>query len=323
MLFFFVSGLSALFAEIDYNTIYQMAIMSHNTYCGIYDNKWINTTLDQVTNISISDKDVNAYLFTNIEKNIGVVAFKGTSISLLGFNNEIDKDDYLLLENDLKTSDGDKFNDNLFFSCCFYKQSNLFEMCDVCDVVNNQICLGLLNKKVCCKECYYRSLDFSLNYINIVKEIIKNAMGIIDFEKSKIIFTGHSLGGFLASVSSILYNKQAITFETPGGKHYLKLLNMTGSENIKNIYNYGHNADPIFNGNCGSTCSMFGYNINTKCHFGYKCLYDAKGKLGYTESILNHRIGYIIKNVIPKWGYELPECIIDNECVDCDDWEYQ
>lgn len=319
MLLFLVNIVNALFLEVDYNTVYQMAVMSRNTYCGIYDNKWINTTLDQVMNVSISNTDVNAYLFTNNEKTIGVVAFKGTSVSLFGLNSDFD--DYLLLENDLESSKSDKYNDNLFFSCCFYKQSKMFNSCDLCENnANNQLYMNseLLNK-TCCKDCYSGTLDYSLNYINIVKKIIENVMTIIDFEKSKIIFTGHSLGGVLASVSSIMYDKQAITFETPGDKHYLNLLNMKASTNI---YHFGHNADPIFNGNCGSTCSSFGYNINTKCHSGYTCLYDAKGELGYTESILNHRIEYIINNVIPKWGYKLPDCKIDNECKDCEEWVF-
>lgn len=64
-----------------------------------------------------------------------------------------------------------------------------------------------------------------------------------------------------------------------------------------------------------STSSNDKYNDNL---FFSCCFY----KLGYTQSILNHRIEYIIKNVIPKWKQDLPECIIQNDCEDCKEWVY-
>lgn len=75
-------------------------------------------------------------------------------------------------------------------------------------------------------------------------------------------------------------------------------------------------------GTCGNTCWTFGYNIYTKCHSGYTCTYNAKEKLGYTESILNHRIDSIIKNIIPHWENDFPECIQDITCSDCESWDY-
>jgi putative lipase involved disintegration of autophagic bodies len=75
-----------------------------------------------------------------------------------------------------------------------------------------------IDKYTCCKQCYNESLNLELNYINIVKNIVEKVKTMIDFERSTILFTGHSLGGILASVSSILYNKKAITFQTPGDR---------------------------------------------------------------------------------------------------------
>lgn len=60
----------------------------------------------------------------------------------------------------------------------------------------------------------------------------------------------------------------------------------------------------------------------TKCHSGYTCTYNAKEKLGYTESILNHRIDSIIKNIIPHWENDFPECIQDITCSDCESRDY-
>jgi lipase ATG15 len=322
---FVLTYVNGLFTNIDYNTVYEMSVMSHNVYYKMTSTNWINTTLDEVVDISLSNDTVKAYFFTNKQRDIGVISFKGTSLYWDTFdNNNVSnvlnvKEDTCKIENDIKSiSSNDKYNDNLFFSCCFYKQSNLFENCKLCNDTN---------KYTCCKKCYNTSLNFELNYINIVKSIIERVKGMIDFENSKIIFTGHSLGGILASVSSILYNKRAITFASPGDSHYLDLVNNLVNEggNIKyneNIYHFGHNADPIYTGNCGSTCYALGYYIDTKCHSGYTCLYDAKKKLGYSESILNHRIEYIIKHVIPKWEQDLPECIMQDDCVDCNKWIY-
>lgn len=61
--------------------------------------------------------------------------------------------------------------------------------------------------------------------------------------------------------------------------------------------------------------------MDAKCHVGNTCLFKAKEKLGYTESILNHRIDYVIKHVIPNWETDFPECI-KQDCVDCIDWVY-
>jgi lipase ATG15 len=328
---FLLTFVNGLFTSINYNTVYEMAVMSHNVYYKTTSKNWINTTLDQVVDISLSNDTVKAYFFTNEKRDIGVVSFKGTSLywNTLDTNNNTKnvlyiKQDTCTIENSI--SSNDKYNDNLFFSCCFYKKSNLFEKCELCDDTN---------KHTCCKQCYDISLHFELNYINVVKSIIEKVKSMIDFETSTIIFTGHSLGGILASVSSILYNKKAIAFQTPGDRHYLDLVNNLSNTKYnpntkynsntkynRNIYHFGHNADPIYMGNCGSTCSALGYYIDTKCHSGYTCLYDAKKKLGYSQSILNHRIEYIIKHVIPKWEQDFPSCVIDDDCVDCEEWVY-
>ena len=310
-----------VFANIlKYETVYELAKMSNNVYYSIESNHWLNTTLDIVENRTIENDTVKAYLFTNDEKDKIVISFKGTSVywTSLHTQNTLIPDQNSVLQNEhetctLSTSGNDKYNDNLFFSCCFYKQSSLFKVCDGCQ--------GLENSE-CCGKCYGSSVEYDRNYINMVRKIIDNAKIDYDFDKVDVYFTGHSLGGMLASIASIIYDKPAVTFETPGDIHYIKRsgLNDKGSNKI---YHFGHNGDPLFIGTCGSTCSMVGYNINTKCHSGFTCLYDAKKKLGYTESVFNHRIEYIIKNVIPQWENDFPECIIDTECTECEKWNFK
>jgi putative lipase involved disintegration of autophagic bodies len=305
-----------------------MAKMSHNVYYKIRGKEWLNTTLEQVTDVSVLNDTVKAYLYK--DNTNAVIAFKGTSVYWISDQYDLEKQSeriqteriqsqqkQKLLQTDmdlvcpLSSSAHDKFNDNLFFSCCFYKQSNLFNKCDECKGDNLQ--------SECCKNCYKTSLGYVDNYINLVKDIVENVRKTVDFDNTNVYFTGHSLGGMLASVASVIYDKPAVTFESPGDLHYLILSGIGISDKV---YHFGHNGDPLFVGNCGVTCSIVGYYIDTKCHSGFTCSYDAKGKLGYTESILNHRIEYIIKHVIPNWEKDFPECIVDSNCIDCENWNY-
>lgn len=324
MLFTNVLNFSSL--VMDYNLVYDLAKMSHNVYYKLGDKMWLNTTLDNVYDLSISNETVRSYLFTNIVKDKAVIAFKGTSVYWVSETTNSENSEKYNINNDvlfsnmcdLSSSGNDKYNDNLFFSCCFYKQSSLFTKCE---------CQGSewkhgykIGKSECCINCYDNSLEYEMNYIRMIEQVVDKSRDIIDFDKVDVYFTGHSLGGMLASTASALYNKVAATFETPGDKHYLDLTNIVHKHN--QVFHFGHNGDPIFTGNCGRTCSVVGYNIDTRCHTGYTCLYDSKSKLGYTESILNHRIEYIIKNVIPKWEIDPPECNINTDCIECEFWEY-
>lgn len=307
-------------ASLDWATIYELGKMSHNTYINIDDNKWLNTTLNNVMNISITKDTVKAYLFSNDDKTKNVIAIKGTTIyfGLLKSLDTIEIFDDRSVNNkvlkfgNLSTISNDKWNDNLFFSCCFNTETNIKDC--LCDKYE---------KNMCCIKCYRESLEFEKNYLNILNTIMENVKKIIDINNSELIFTGHSLGGVLASYLGIKYNKLTVTFESPGDMHYFLLSDIINRNlNYNNIYHYGHNADPIFMGNCGSICNLLGYYIETKCHVGNTCLYDAKTKLNFTESIFNHRIDVILKDIIPNWETDLPKCNINKECIDCEKWEY-
>jgi lipase ATG15 len=291
-----------------YKLIYELAVMSNNVYTYINQSNWIDLPNYTVKDITNDNNTIKSFIFYN--KEISVISFKGTT-TIIGLQEEQQENVIKQQEQQvLSSAFADKFNDNLYFSCCFYKQSNLFNdlHCE-CDK-------GTFN---CCKSCYQNSTSFSLNYINIAQDIIEKIKKDIDIDFRNVIFTGHSLGGTIATIMGIIYNKTSIAFQSPGDKHYLDLI---GLKAHKNTYHFGHDADPLFMGTCGNTCWTFGYNIYTKCHSGYTCLYNAKEKLGYTESILNHRIDYIIKNVLPHWENDFPECIQNNDCLDCESWVY-
>lgn len=307
ILFYVFIMISMKFSNNTFKLVYDLAVMSNNVYTYLNHSRWIDLPNYNVNDITIDNNTVKSFLFYNNEMNI--ISFKGTT-TIFGlqegtFTNAVDHSK----SNILSSSYNDRFNDNLYFSCCFYKESNLYKsLCNPSTLESN---------KSCSKNCYNNSISFNLNYINLAKDIVEKVKNNIDF--NNVVFTGHSLGGTIATMMGILYNKTSIAFQSPSDKHYLDLIGLKAHENT---FHFGHNTDPIFLGTCGNTCWGFGYNLYTKCHSGYTCSFNAKEKLGYTESILNHRIDYIIKNIIPHWENDFPECVINNDCYDCENWVY-
>jgi putative lipase involved disintegration of autophagic bodies len=240
------------------------------------------------------DKDtVHAYVFS--DNKTAIVAFKGTSLTS-------------------KTSNNDKINDNLFFSCCFYKENTHFR--DICENDKDKI--------ICKSECFTKSLTMDNNYLQIAKELVETTNVLNEYEN--VYFTGHSLGGTLASYMGLIYNRYTATFQSPGEKHYFTNSGIQIDKNaLDKVYHFGHNADVIFTGKCNgrlSWCWMAGYNIETKCHLGKVCTYDAIKNLGIRESILTHRIDYVVDNIIPFWNGSLPDCVDDELCEDCKEWDH-
>jgi putative lipase involved disintegration of autophagic bodies len=284
--------------HVDYPTVETLAKISYDVY--MHDqSKWFDVDLNITVNISESKDTVQAYVFSDSKQEHHIVAFKGTSIY---FNSD-----------DPATIANDKYNDNLYFSCCFYKESSIF----------NETCDQFTKSNECVQSCYHKTLQYDKNYLNIAKRILSKVPNVVN---GNAMFTGHSLGGALATMMGITYNKQVVTFESPGEKHYIDSagLNYT-TEMEEKIYHFGHNADIIFTGKCQgslSTCYMFGYNIETKCHIGNVCEYDAISNLGLSESILTHPIKYVLKNILPKWNGSLPECKKRTDCIDCSNWSY-
>lgn len=260
---------------------------------------------------NISNDTVRAYVFSNEDDSINIVAFKGTSLHLSHGNDMI--------------GHNDKLNDNTFFSCCYYKEVKNLE----CDLTNkykkHEKKYDDTKEYICNKECYKKSLENQYNYYNISKNIVDTWIKTIKSDAT-VIFTGHSLGGTLATMVGITFDKHVITFESPGEKHYIDLIDLKYNKtNIDKIYHYGHNADIIFTGKCNgksSLCNLGGYIIKTKCHIGNVCEYDAINKLNIKESIFTHKIEYVIDNIITKWNNTLPECSINDNCIDCNEWNY-
>jgi lipase ATG15 len=282
-----------------YSNIYNLAEMSYNAY---NNSEWDKVPYNE-TEIPDFQDTVKGYIFSDNEDKNVIVAIKGTSLY------------WTSKKGSALSSQTDKLNDNLFLSCCYYKQTNLFN--GLCNDENKEY-------HTCSKECYKNSTSFELNYLTIAKQIIENLKKnkIIDFEKSNIIFTGHSLGGVIATYLGVIYNRPVITYESPGEKYYFDHIGLDYS-NAKNIYHYGHNADTIFTGKCNginSYCYIAGYIIRTKCHIGKTCMYDAVNKLKFTESLWNHRLKVVIDKIIPHWLNDTPICEEQKDCIDCQEW---
>jgi lipase ATG15 len=311
---------------LSYDNIYNLAVISQNAYFEEKNDISDTFTKNNTFPIGINNDTVKAYLFSSDNDKYHIISFKGTSTIF-------DKKD---------TVYNDKLNDNMYYSCCFYEQNSMFknikelkdEKCwekDVIFITQTENEENKFQKKRCKKKCYKAMENHELNYINISKKIIDNIKETlkekIDFDTNEILFTGHSLGGTLATFMGLLYNKITVTFQSPGERIYTDSVELSEEykKNANKIYHFGHNADIIFTGKCKgrlSWCYVGGYTIETKCHIGNVCEYDAINELNISESIFTHKLKYVIDNIIPNWKSKLPECKIINNCTDCENWEY-
>lgn len=285
----------------DYATVTNLAAMSYNVYMDD-TNKWYYMRPNKTTDMRVDNNTVKAFLYSNDDFSFNVVAIKGTSVYW-----------------NTNTVYNDKLNDNLFFSCCFYKQSRMFPHCNGSGPTSP-------TKMSCDTGCYRDTKEMELNYFNIGIRIVEALKHVIRLDNSTVMFTGHSLGGAVSTLLGLTYNKTTVTFQSPGERHYLQLAGIRYDEQAaQKVFHFGHNADVIFTGKCNgmlSWCYLAGYNIYTKCHVGHVCEYDAVGILNMKESIFTHRLKFVIDRVMSAWNGVLPKCDFQTNCSDCEGWTY-
>jgi putative lipase involved disintegration of autophagic bodies len=278
-----------------------------------------------ISSFGWNSNKLQGHIYTDSQNTSFVLAFKGTSFKFMNMGGP--------------TAENDQIMDNLMFSCCcaskikkMYpcnerkqdksfnltqnKQSDLTEDA----YFNTKPCDCHLQENICSYKCLYDNdrNATTLNYYLIASTIYRQLRE--SHPGAQIFVTGHSLGGAIASLIAYQYDLTAFTYESPPVLFYL--LRMQEAGLIKNglikknslvsvsnkkdfteakIYNFGNDGDPIFIGSCGFSCSLTGYVLETKYHFGLTCVYPA-----WITSINNHRIDRVIlKYIIPM---DVPVC---------------
>lgn len=296
----------------DKETIVSLALMSSNAYVRVpYEGDWRNVSdWDQLENPDSSigigwDGDgVRGHIFANEDSSSVIIALKGTSAQgITGAGDD-------------ETTEKDKVNDNVLFSCCCARVSYLWTTACDCYVKSYTCDETCLEKELYRKDRYYQA----------VLDIYRNVEA--EYPDAAIWITGHSLGGALASLLGRTFGVPAVAFEAPGELLATKRLHLPMPPGLptyqEGIWHIGHTADPIFMGTCnggGSSCSIAGYAMETGCHTGKVCVYDVVSDKGWHVTLLNHRIHTVIDGVLN--GYEdVATCKPPPECHDCYNWNY-
>ena len=64
-----------------------------------------------------------------------------------------------------------------------------------------------------------------------------------------------------------------------------------------------HTADPIPMGTCngfGTSCSLVGVALESRCHLGRTVRYDTISTLGWSSNVVNHGIAALIDGVLSR-----------------------
>lgn len=230
---------------------------------------------------------IRGHLFTTEDNSTVVVALKGTSAQFLPGGGD--------------TAKRDKANDNLFFSCCCARVS--WTWTPVCDCYKG-------SGTNCGQTCLERALVEKSFYYPAATDLYNNVSYL--YPDSQIWITGHSLGGALSSLIGMTFGVPTVTFEAPGERMAAMRLHLpmppakdpkdspVSALPITHVY---HNADPLAIGSCTgplSPCGQFGYAMESKCHAGKSIVYDTVGQLGWSSSLLSHRIVTLTDDILTE-----------------------
>ncbi|KAI9350140.1 Alpha/Beta hydrolase protein [Obelidium mucronatum] len=254
---------------------------------------------------------IRGYVFADDSRDMLVIALKGTSLSvpIVGGG---------------PTAPRDKFNDNMMFSCCCGKVSSSWQ--PVCDCADS-------GTSTCDMSCLYNSASFSNSYFNLANTIYMAVS--LWYPASKTIWlTGHSLGGSLASLVGLTHDLPVLAYEAPGDFMYALRIGLIPDDGPRHIpdytsflaslqtYHIGNWKDPIYMGECvtsGSLCWIVGYALESKCHAGYKCVYEGNGP---ALDINYHSIDRVISEFLVQWDH-VPECKVQPQCDECGAWTWK
>lgn len=285
----------------DKQTIVNLAKMTSDAY--IFDPRepgWLNTSFgfNFTARFGWEKEGLRGHIFTTEDNSTVVVSFKGTTI---------DPRD--------KLSGKDRFNDNTLFSCCCGAQ-NPWPYAPVCSCAtgHNQCDAKCLTSALLQNDTYYDAALF------MVKKFQSK------YPEAAFWTTGHSLGGALASLVGMTLNIPAVTFEAPPERLPAERMGIIPALDTKRhtAYHFGNTADPIYMGECNgllSSCALWGFVFDSKCSTGYRCTYDTRKDKGWRSNVANHRINYVIQNVLEAYS-DVPQCEAQGECTDCAQWNF-
>ncbi|PVU96912.1 hypothetical protein BB559_002212 [Furculomyces boomerangus] len=294
----------------DKNTLLNIARMAANSYRPSKDDKWEDVGDSWKDDGFGWDSDgLRGYVFASNDNKTVVISLKGTSVSILSSKTNT------VLPND-------RTNDNTMFSCCCARVNPIWDtVCD-CYEENNR----------CSPSCLTKSLEAEDLYIYAAMKIFTETAK--KYPDAFFVLTGHSLGGSVASLVGLTLGIPVIAFDSPGEKLATKRLfiPMPPQVNVDRLptWHIAHTADPIYLGTCngvGSSCSLVGYAMESKCHLGYQCIYDTAKYLRWRPDIRHHRILDVIYLVLEPWGRgrmraPMPKCTLQTNCEECELWTF-
>ncbi|KAI9199604.1 Alpha/Beta hydrolase protein [Polychytrium aggregatum] len=320
----------------DPDTILTLGQMAENAYRRRDDDRWIDIDgWEPNDSFGWEEDGLRGHVFLNDDASIIVISFKGTSANVFGIGGG-------------PTSSNDKYNDNIMFSCCCAKVTPTWH--PVCECAH-------FSSHTCSTTCLDVTIRYSESYYRFAQLIYEEVW--LRHPRAAIWFTGHSLGGSLASLMGITYNLPAIPFQAPGERLYASRLGLLPTHGVEDfiaslpIYHIGNNGDPVFLGRCNgpaSSCYYGGYAMESKCHLGRECIYDIgdaflkvdpsslddQDRAWYEETrgewlrsavrppehkldIRYHKMQLIMKLFLDK-RFPVPECEFEPDCADCENW---
>jgi lipase ATG15 len=294
----------------DKETLVTMAEISGNAYyTDPLDPGWrdVGSSLNLTDDFGWEESGLRGHIFADETNSTIIMGLKGTTVAWFDGSD---------------TTTNDKVNDNLFFGCCCGAQSSLTrKVCD-CQQSTNVCGAPCLTKALLAENRYYRAaLDL---YSNVTER----------YPNSEIWLAGHSLGGSVSSLLGHTYNRPAVAVEAPAEALAISRIGIHAPPGvdprlpqtwgIDYVHHIGNSADPIFMGECNgvsSSCNLVGYAMESQCHAGQLCIYDVVADRQWRKTVANHRIRTVIDTIIKTYN-QTPECIVDNECLDCAAWKF-
>ncbi|CAD25253.1 similarity to PUTATIVE LIPASE [Encephalitozoon cuniculi GB-M1] len=163
-----------------------------------------------------------------------------------------------------------------------------------------------------CEEEKIREFD-SIGYFSDALEILGAIRRI--YHEGRLVLTGHSLGGTIASLLGIRYNLPVVAFSSPGDAYAANILGLYDQGKCyDNIIHIGMCSDVVFRGECTklySPCGILGYNIETRCHTGRSlCIRD-----GGWDSLVYHLLGMMRAKIMMSKEIVLIERKEDINCI--------